>query len=68
MNWISDLVQMINNRPTTGLEIGNPMNTRRELSVKVNEVTGELEGLPTQWKKILDTQLTKGLNLLFLSF
>lgn len=60
MSWFSDLVNMINGRPTTGLEIGNPMNTRQEVSVKLNTLTGELEGLPKEWKKVLDTQLTKG--------
>lgn len=60
MSWFSDLVNKINGRPTTGLEIGNPMNTRRELSVKVNALTGELEGLPKEWRKMLDSQLTKG--------
>uniref|UniRef100_A0A336LZ02 non-specific serine/threonine protein kinase n=1 Tax=Culicoides sonorensis TaxID=179676 RepID=A0A336LZ02_CULSO len=59
MNWFSDFVNKFNLRPETGFEIGNPMNTRREVSVTVNKYTGELEGLPTEWKNLLNTQLTK---------
>lgn len=48
-------------RPETGLEIGNPTATTRVLSVTKNKDTGELVGLPNEWKVIWETQLTAGM-------
>ncbi|XP_021926655.1 serine/threonine-protein kinase PAK 2 [Zootermopsis nevadensis] len=40
-------------------EIGLPTNVHHEFHVSWNEETGQLEGLPTPWLKLLNTQITK---------
>ncbi|PNF29774.1 Serine/threonine-protein kinase PAK 2 [Cryptotermes secundus] len=40
-------------------EIGLPTNVQHEFHVSRNEETGQLEGLPTPWLKLLNTQITK---------
>ncbi|PSN55862.1 Serine/threonine-protein kinase PAK 2 [Blattella germanica] len=40
-------------------EISPPTNVQHEFHVIRNEETGQLEGLPTPWLKLLDTQITK---------
>ena len=39
-------------------EIGFPTNVHHEFHVRKNEETGQLEGLPVPWLKLLNTQLT----------
>lgn len=39
-------------------EIGLPTNVQHEFHVSRNEETGQLEGLPTPWLKLLNTQIT----------
>jgi p21-activated kinase 1 len=39
-------------------EIGLPTNVHHEFHVSWNEETGQLEGLPTPWLKLLNTQIT----------
>lgn len=41
-------------------EIGMPTNVVHGIHVERNKLTGDLEGLPNQWKKFLDTQFTQG--------
>lgn len=41
-------------------EIGLPTNVVHGLHVEKNKLTGDLEGLPNQWKKVLDSQFTQG--------
>ncbi|XP_069694689.1 serine/threonine-protein kinase PAK 3 [Periplaneta americana] len=40
-------------------EIGLPTNVHHEFHVSRNEETGQLEGLPVPWLKLLNTQITK---------
>lgn len=50
-------------------EIGMPTNVVHGIHVERNKLTGDLEGLPNQWKKFLDTQFTQGTcPCIFLSF
>lgn len=45
----------VNEGPT---EIGLPTNVLHEIHVSKNLATGLLEGLPTPWLRLLNTQLT----------
>lgn len=40
-------------------EIGLPTNVVRGIHVSKNQVTGDLEGLPKAWTKLLKTQITE---------
>ncbi|XP_059491255.1 serine/threonine-protein kinase PAK 2 [Neocloeon triangulifer] len=40
-------------------QIGFPTNVHHEWHVSRNQHTGQLEGLPDQWLKLMDTQITK---------
>lgn len=40
-------------------EIGMPTNVKQHLHVSKNSETGMLEGLPTSWLRLLDTQITQ---------
>jgi hypothetical protein len=44
--------------PESVSEIGLPTNVHHEFHVSWNEETGQLEGLPTPWLKLLNTQIT----------
>lgn len=39
-------------------EIGLPTNVLHEFHVRRNEQTGQLEGLPDSWIRLLNTQIT----------
>jgi hypothetical protein len=39
-------------------QIGFPTNVHHEWHVSKNLHTGQLEGLPDQWLKLMDTQIT----------
>jgi p21-activated kinase 1 len=39
-------------------EIGLPTNVHHEFHVSKNEETGQLEGLPLPWLKLLNAQIT----------
>ncbi|CAB3379256.1 Hypothetical predicted protein [Cloeon dipterum] len=41
------------------MNIGIPTNVNRGIHVKRNEETGKLEGLPSEWMCLLNTQITK---------
>jgi len=46
--------------PSDGVsEIGLPTNVHHEFHVRKNEETGQLEGLPLPWLKLLNAQLTR---------
>jgi len=46
--------------PSDGVsEIGLPTNVHHEFHVRKNEETGQLEGLPVPWLKLLNAQLTR---------
>lgn len=40
-------------------EIGMPTNVVHDIHVGKNKATGELEGLPKTWQRIMDSQITK---------
>lgn len=40
-------------------EIGLPTNVKKGLHVSKNQVTGELEGLPKPWYRLLKSQITE---------
>lgn len=39
-------------------EIGYPTNVKKVFHVHKNKETGQLEGLPNSWIKLLNTQIT----------
>ncbi|XP_047990413.1 serine/threonine-protein kinase PAK 3 [Leguminivora glycinivorella] len=49
------------NKPTKeerATEIGMPTNVKQHIHVSKNSETGMLEGLPTSWQRLLNTQIT----------
>lgn len=40
------------------MNIGTPTNVVHGIHVSKNNITGDLEGLPRQWQKVMDTQIT----------
>lgn len=53
--FFSNKKKHVNEGPT---EIGRPTNVLHEFHVSRNEETGLLEGLPTPWLRLLNTQIT----------
>lgn len=47
------------NRDERATEIGMPTNVKQHLHVSKNSETGMLEGLPSSWLRLLDTQITQ---------
>lgn len=45
--------------PQTISDIGLPTNVVRGIHVSKNSETGDLEGLPKQWQKLLQTMITE---------
>lgn len=54
--FFSNKKKHVNEGPT---EIGRPTNVLHEFHVSRNKETGLLEGLPTPWMRLLNTQITK---------
>lgn len=44
--------------PQQATEIGLPTDVRQHVHVSKNHLTGDLEGLPAAWKRLVDAQLT----------
>ena len=47
------------NQDSNGPVIGNPTNVNHDIHVSKNAVTGQLEGLPSSWKKQIYHQITE---------
>lgn len=56
---MSFLKNLFSSKDSPISEIGNPTNVVHGIHVQRNKETGDLEGLPPQWKTFLDTQLTQ---------
>lgn len=41
------------------MNIGTPTNVVHGIHVSKNNITGDLEGLPKQWQRVMDTQITQ---------
>lgn len=59
MSFLKNLFGVPKENPIS--EIGMPTNVVHGMHVERNKETGDLEGLPPQWKKFLDSQFTKGI-------
>lgn len=49
-------------------EIGMPTNVVHDIHVGKNVATGELEGLPKAWVRIMNSQITQGTDYMLLAF
>ncbi|XP_063697041.1 serine/threonine-protein kinase PAK 2-like [Culicoides brevitarsis] len=56
---MSFLKHLFSTKESNISEISYPTNVVHGIHVERNKLTGDLEGLPNQWKKILDTQFTQ---------
>lgn len=45
-------------RDERATEIGMPTNVKQHIHVSMNEETGQLEGLPNSWQRLLNAQIT----------
>lgn len=48
------------------LNIGVPHLVRHTIHVQVNPETGQLDGLPNEWKQLLEREFKKGKNISFI--